>query len=49
MQRPVRRLLQYSSREGMRAWAMMAAVGMVKKTWIHEALVRDELPRRGGD
>lgn len=46
---PDGRLLQESGCEGTRAWAMMATVGMVKKAWIHEALVRDELPRHGGD
>lgn len=42
-------LLQESGREGTRARAMMAAVGIVKKAWVHEALVRDGLLRPGGD
>ena len=42
-------LLQESGREGTRVWVMMAAVGIVKKAWVHEALVRDGLPRPGGD
>lgn len=48
-ERPVRRLLQSSGREVGRLWAMMVAVVMVKKAWIHEAPVRDELPRHDGD
>lgn len=46
---PVGTLLQESRCEGTRVGAMMAAVGMVKEAWVHEALVRDELPRHGGD
>lgn len=30
-------------------WVMMAAEGMVKKAWTHEALVTDELSRHDVD
>lgn len=46
---PDRRLRQESRCEGARAWALMATVGMVKELQIHEVVVRDELPRHGGD